>query len=255
MKRKTWYRLHKWIAVGSGVALLVWCASGIAIVLPHILPSISVLPSPQAVGPTPDYSSADISPASATEALRAAGRTEGVRDILLRKIGERVAYEVRFEGDTRALVDAQSGAVFTIDSTMAVELARMDSGSTAEVSGFRYVESPYNKYPFGEFPAYTVEFADAPALALSVAINTGEVMRSGTVSRARVFIENTHSFRQLDRFAPSSVTYWILVIFTVLTAIAALIGFWIAIPRSWLPVALGGVKAREKDTEQPLETS
>lgn len=244
MKRRQWYRLHKWIAVGSGLALLAWCVSGLAMLLPHIAPSISELPNPQEVGPQADYATVTVSPAQAAQALASGGATSPVYTAFLRRIGDRVAYEMRMEDETRGLVDARTGEPFVIDSAMAVSLARFETGSTAEVIGFARIESPNANYPYGDLPAFTVEFADAPGIALTAAIGTGEVMRSGTVSRTRLFIENVHTFRQLNRFLPGVVTYWILVIFTILTTIAAVIGFWIALPKTWLPVVLGGASRR-----------
>lgn len=218
-------------------------------VLPHVAPSISALPAPQEVGPQPDYATVTVSPAQAAQALAANGATSPVYTAFLRRIGDRIAYEMRMEDESRGLVDARTGEPFVIDSAMAVALARFETGSTAEVAGFARIESPNAKYPYGDLPAFTVEFADAPGISLTAAIGTGEVMRSAPASRIRVFIENMHTFRQLDRFLPGSVTYWTLVIFTMLTTIAAMIGFWIALPKTWLPVVLGGAARRSSPVD------
>lgn len=222
-------------------------------VLPHVAPSISALPAPQEVGPTPDYTTVTVSPAEAAQALAASGATSGVHTTYLRTVGDRVAYEMRMNDGTRSLVDARSGQPFTIDSAAAVALARFESGSTAAVSMFDRIDAPNARYPYGDLPAYTVEFSDAPGQAYTAAIGTGEVMRSAPASRLRVFIENMHTFRQLDRFMPGSLTYWTLVIFTLLTGIAAMLGFWIALPKTWLPMALGGVGRRAKAADKDAD--
>lgn len=219
-------------------------------VLPHVAPSVSGLPSPQEVGPQPDYTTVVVSPAQAAQALADAGSDSPVYTAFLRRIGDRIAYEMRMEDESRALVDARTGQPFVIDSAAAVALARLESGSSADVIGFALTESPNAKSPYGDLPGYTIEFADAPKLSFTASIGTGQVMRSAPTSRIRVFIENMHTFRQLGRFMPDGATYWTLVLFTVFVTIAAVIGFWIAIPRTWLPVMLGGAR-RESPVPDP----
>jgi len=183
-----------------------------------------------------------VSPAEATQALIASGATSPVYNAFLIRVGSRVAYDLRMEDGNRGLIDARTGQRFIIDSAAAVDLARLAQGFTGEVVGFVRVSEPNATYPYGEFPAYTIEFDDDPQISLTTAIANGQVMRSSQTSRIRSFIGSLHTFKQLGRFISSAGAHWTLVIFTVLTATGALIGFWIALPKTWLPVSLGGVR-------------
>ena len=235
MKRRLWYKLHKWIAVSSGAVLLVWCASGVVMMLPNLFSSVSPLIGPLDVGETADYSQLGVSPRQALEALDEPVERLGVQYMTLVKVGDRIAYDVKFWDDSHALVDAGSGEPFMVDSTLAVSLARIRSGSGAEVAQFERIESNTANYPFGSVPAYSLAFADDPSVVLSVSIKTGAVDRMGTAGRIRGMIERTHTLTPLVGILGAGLVHWLIVAFGGLVAVATVLGFWIALPRSWWP--------------------
>jgi len=235
MTRKQWYRLHKWLAVGSGIVLLMWCGTGVVMVIHHLSPRISGLPTSQSVGAFEPIDSLLVSPARAASiaADPLDGRAPTQMD--LRPLGTRVVYRLRSPGGNTAMVDARSGSLVRVDSALAVALVRQRYDLGGDVTSFRTIRSNDSRYPFGTLPGLQMRLADGGRATFTVGVSSGEVFRSSPTSRLRTFMGAAHSFGQLRPLIGEAGTYWSLTLIGTLTILAGLTGFWIAWPRTWWP--------------------
>lgn len=234
MKIKQWYRIHKWLAVGTGLLLLLWLGTGLVMIAHHLVPGISGLPQPVPAGQLASAPTLTVSPAEAA-AVAAGQLGDGtLRAIDLRPLGSRTVYRLEGTG-TSALVDAQSGALVQVDSAMALELIRARYGVDSDVASFRRLESTNSSYPRGAVPALQFHFESTGATAFTVGESTGEIFRVSRSARFRIFMGAAHTLGQTRVILGRTGSEWFLAITSVLTAFAALTGFWIAWPKTWWP--------------------
>src|SRR5262245_27265704 len=110
------HRVHRWIAIPTGVFIVGWIVTGVVSVVPPPAPP----PRPaQAL----DITQVVVTPMEAALALAGPGIASDVRSMRLVWLGDLLAYEIAAEGRGPRLVDARSGRPITVDAGVARSIA------------------------------------------------------------------------------------------------------------------------------------
>ena len=121
-KPKTWYWLHKWTSIFTGVALVMWLITGLVINWDRLFP-----PAETALPAVPVYASLEMSPAAAIDRLEElTGQSVEVQSVNLRRLPEMVVYEISRRDGPTALLDAQTGQLVEITPELATAIALTD---------------------------------------------------------------------------------------------------------------------------------
>ena len=221
MSRKSYYRLHKWIAICAGVFLLSWIVSGIVMILPNV-----------ASGRRPaaplDYREAVISPAQAAAAL-----DQPAVAMTLERMGDLIVYRIQARRGFH-LVDARSGRRIVITPKMAETLVRSEYPVSAREMAVERLDRRRGGYG-GTLPAYRLTDATS-ASQYFVAIQDGSVHKVTRPSRARSAIASLHTFSFFNWFEENPKVRRIALFGAALGALAAaLTGYFLALPKRLQP--------------------
>lgn len=223
------YRAHRWLAVGGGVFLLIWLSTGIVMVMPPIFSTV-----PRERGPEPiDLRQVTLSPAEAVETLRrerdARPRANGV---VLKQVGDVVAYEFDLAGQGTYLVDARSGRLLTITPDLADRIARARYPSDSPVVQVDHLTEHSFDYPFGALPAYRIVRGNDGARVYYVAERTGAVLAADRWARFQAVMDALHTFEPLKLIVrgPDVASHALILASTLGIAVAAT-GYALALPR------------------------
>lgn len=233
---KTWYKWHKWLSIFTGLALLMWLLTGMVMSWGRLFPDTV------AVQAKPDFTTATLSPADAIAALdQALGQPQTVRSVALRMIVGQVAYDIQTGDGAFHLVNATTGNVFAITPELAQQIAQADF-PTAQVVDVERIDQNSRTYPFGPIPVYRVIFDDWRGTYDYVSIQpdpawdakTGDVRHTTRWSRLGEILGAMHTFWVLKIVVNNGTvitsTLWLAALVTLL---AALIGYYLALPRRW----------------------
>jgi len=225
MSRKSWYRIHKWIAIVLGVFLLGWTVSGIVMVLPPFWFGLTEVNAEQPIS----YRDAVLSPAEAITSLeQALGEPVQVKSFGLLKLHGRLVYQISIPGDLR-LVDSQTGELVELDANLAGQIVR---DSLPEKNGDDRVDlvtSHSAIYPFGPLPVYRVTFPD-DADSYYVNVWNGRVSRSNAMTRLRRAIVSVHTFEPIRLLVHrEALQNGALILFSLVGIATALTGYYLAI--------------------------
>lgn len=235
-KVRTWYKVHKWVSIFTGLALLMWLVTSITMTWEQVIIHESTMEESQL-----DFRSLQIAPADAVSLLEAQlGHTIAVRSLVMRQILGTIAYEIGTEDNESYLIHAVSGKQFAITPERAEQIARAEFLTTAQVTHIERLDFNSIDYPFGPVPVYRVVFDDWQATYSHVSIaphtrwgaGTGDVYRTDRWGRIRELLGALHTFDVLrvvtDKGRLITLLLWVAAL---LTLFAALVGYYLALPR------------------------
>lgn len=159
------YRLHRWLALVATIQLALWTATGLFFAVVPIERVRGEDTTSQAEPRPLDWSRVGPFPPAALP---------GATEVELRSSGDRPVWIAR-AGRRRVRVDAQTGAVASVDREEAVRAARADQrGAPAARSVTRHAEAPL-EYRGKPLPAWQVELDDERGTRVYVDAITGVV--------------------------------------------------------------------------------
>ncbi|MCP4358091.1 MAG: hypothetical protein GY796_08775 [Chloroflexi bacterium] len=231
-KIRTWYKLHKWISIATGVLIILWLISGIIMVSPTFAPGLIqgllvANPSP------PDYAQTSMSPAEAVARLEEAlERPLTVSNVLLRSTGETLSYQILLTNGDSHLIDTVTGTELVINEKVARQIAQDAYKTDAPIVSAAYLEHYNVGYLFGPLPVYRFVFDDGRATYIHVSIPDGQTLTNDRQARLLALFESFHNFAILRLFRITQEKLITLLLWTSLlvTLAAALIGYYLALP-------------------------
>jgi uncharacterized iron-regulated membrane protein len=251
---RTWYKIHKWTAIVTGLALVMWLVTGLAMNWERLFPY------PQHTPAIIDIQAATLSPAEAVARLdQALGESPEIAWVTVRPLLNKVVYEIETGQGHIYLIDAAGGELFEITPELAGQLAVAAMPNPAPIGGVDRVDRNTIAYFFGPVPAYRVTFADSAGTRAYVAIapnpiwnaRTGEVHFDTRWSRARGLLESMHTFVSLrvitDKGRVITLLLWLA---TLATLFMALVGFYLALPQRWQFLATQKQPARRRNRQK-----
>ena len=188
------YRVHKRFAVSVGIFIILWCISGIAMILP--LPQFEA--DEKKTQLVVNYAAARLSPADVVATLgKDLQKSIQVRSVSMLQIRDSLAYRIVLRTGESHLINTGSGKVFLIDAKLAEQIARDEFPTRAQVREIVQLVQHQPDYPRGPIPVYRVLFDDSLATTSFVAIQDGSVRRNNRWTRLRDRIVDIHTFRNV----------------------------------------------------------
>jgi len=230
-KPKTWYWLHKWTSIFTGVALVMWLITGLVINWDRLFP-----PAETALPAVPVYASLEMSPAAAIDRLEElTGQSVEVQSVNLRRLPEMVVYEISRRDGPTALLDAQTGQLVEITSELAETIALADRPQAGAVQAVDQLAYNDQGYVYGPLPVYRVVLADGKDTYVHVTADTGEISQvNDRWSRGRYYLRTLHNFQAVKLFSNrQAVITSLLWGTTIATLVTVVLGYYLALPRKW----------------------
>lgn len=231
-------KVHKWIGICLGILLFTWLVSGMAMILPMRL---LVPPGFNAVA---DIGTVPLAPATA--AAMAPGDSAAPRTVRLVGVGGRPFYQVSVKGQGSALLDATTGALFTVTPQVAESLARLAIGARdARVASVEELREHRLDYSSGPLPAYRIAFDDARGSRAYVSPRDGSVRADSRGWRIRTGLARLHTFEPIEFLSDSKdLRDAALHTTSVIGLCLVFTGYYLALPGRW---------RRRQDRRQPSE--
>jgi hypothetical protein len=182
--------VHRWLGLTAGLMVLVWYLTGLGL---HWRPMPSVL-SPEEVSRTQGESfSLTLASKSFADVLQ--GRT-GVREVLLRRAGSRLVYDVRRMDGTVEILDAQNGrSLLPVNEALARDIAQtLVPRST--IHSAVLMRGPDAYYTNRRQLAYRVTFDDIGETRVYVGTATASVAARASIQHRlyQHFVNHPHYF-------------------------------------------------------------
>ena len=227
MTRAQYRAVHKWIFIFMGAFILMWCLSGVLMVLP-----------PQWFGessrfsrPAVDYRNVTLSPADAIRRLEQhTGSEPDTRSINLMQIHYRLLYQIQTRHNQTHYIDGLTGEHFEFTPALAEDITRsIFAIKSPLIESTRLTEHDMS-YPLGELPVYCVRFENNGA-SFFVKEKDGRVSRSTAAAKLRNIIMTLHVLEPVEHFTHSAkLRKNILVLTGTLTLLGAIIGYILTLP-------------------------
>jgi hypothetical protein len=214
MTLRSLHRIHRWIAIPTGVFIAGWIITGVVGMVPA--------PAPRpGRAQTLDLAQIAVTPAEAVRALTGAGVASAVRSIRLHPLGDVLAYEIAVEGRGPQLVDARSGRPITVDAGLArsIAAARAPAGAQVVRTDLLSRRRQDLTYLWGSLPAHRVTFDDSWATVVYVGAEDGSVRSTTRWSRAMGAVAAFHTFDPLDLVVREPAIRKAILIAIALTAL------------------------------------
>jgi len=220
MKLQSVHRVHRWIAIPTGVFIMGWIITGVLAMAPQPGPP----PSPVQ---TLDLAQIAVTPAEAARALALAGVAPAVTSIRLYRLGDSLAYEIAVAGRGLQLVDARSGRPITVDAGLARHIAAAQAPAGAQIVRTDLLSRVRHDlmYHGGTLPAHRVAFNDPWATVVYVGIDDVSVRSTTRWSRAIGTVFTLHTFSPLDLVVRPSIRKAILIVVALTALVTALSGY------------------------------
>jgi hypothetical protein len=207
MDMKLVYRIHKWLAVVVAAATLGWFVSGALMVVPERWLTLSpnaVRPNAEARPGAPTFDQASVPPSDAIAKLSDhLGHPVRVTAINLRRLPDRVAYQVLTAGHGDYFVDARDGTIFSVTESLAKQIVARALGTTADLGPVTVQTEPTLTYA-GPLPAYRIPVADGKSTVFFVELATAQAHLTDPLSRAAGLVMGLHGLWLLRRVFPGS---------------------------------------------------
>lgn len=228
MTRGQYRTIHKWIFIFMGALILIWCVSGILMVVPAYwfgAHTINILP-------TVDYRQFTLSPAEAAARLEQhTGTRLNVRHIQLQQIHDHLLYQIKAEGHETGYIDGLTGEYFEFTPELAEQIIRTAFEIDAPLAESTLQTQHDASYPYGQLPVYRIHFTHEPGARYFVNESNAMVSRSTTLSGLRNIIVSLHTFEPVKSFTKSpQLSNILLVLTSALTMLGAIIGYILATP-------------------------
>lgn len=227
MTRGQYRALHKWIFIFMGAFILMWCASGILMVLPQHWFGESIEYSRPAV----EYRNVTLSPADAIRQLEQhTGSEADVISVSLLQIHYRLLYRIQTGDWKYHYIDSLTGENFEFTPALAEDITRSIFTINSPAIESTRLTAHDMSYPLGELPVYRVRFEDNGA-SFFVKEQDGRVTRSTIPAILRNLVMTLHVLEPVEHFTHS---VWlrknILVLTGALTLLGAVIGYILTLP-------------------------
>ncbi len=235
LKIKTWYKVHKWISIVTGLVIAMWLVTGIVLTSPDPFPQ--VLPHYAGSPAMPDFRTVEMSPAEAVGRLAGIlGQTPSVSAVKLTQVWDlALVYHITLTDGQIYLIDAATGNQFEMTPDMAAAIAKADYATGSLVARVERLEQHDLGYMDGPLPAYRVVFDERKATYTHIAVYSGELQRTNIMHRAILIISGLHTLETFIVFFHNkdmliNLLVWLATIFSL---IAAVVGYYLALPRRW----------------------
>lgn len=217
-------KLHRWIAYGLGVLVVLWVVTGVIMMFPPP-PTIRTVG-----GPTIDPSAAVRSPSEALQALPETARP--VRSVGLIDLDGRLVYDFVARGGAHILVDASTATRVMLSDSLAASLLRARISDSSVAINVRQITEYDQNYRFGVLPAFRAQLNDAAHTIVHVAAD-GSITSTSSRSRMRAVMAALHEFQLPGAVIPNRARKLLLLGASALTIILALTGYILALPARW----------------------
>lgn len=234
MTRGQYRMLHKWIFIFMGAFILMWCISGILMMLPQDWFGEANTYSRPAI----DFRKVTLSPAAAIERVATqSGGTLQATQAELTQIHDTPVYRVSGADGESRVIDAVTGEPFVFTAALAEAIPRSVFSITAPMTEQTRLTEHDGAYRFGQLPAYRLRFEDAPEADFYVVESDGRVIRMTAIARVRNFIMTLHALDPVGRLTHSDNLRKLMLVSTALvTILGAIVGYILTLP--------GGAKGR-----------
>jgi hypothetical protein len=224
MDTRLLYKVHKWLAVFVGLLTLSWFVSGAVMAFPpswrSLTPGLRTDIGVESRLPgAPEFNDASITPSVAIATVQSKVSTPvRVTSVALRRLPGRLAYDIETDRHGRHLVDAITGAAFTIDEAYARQILRRFLGENVAL-GAATLERWSIRIPIENGTGATAEVSKA----------TGETTVTDPLNRAIRLITRMHEMGFLLAVIPDYVLQTVFLVMgaagTVMT-LAGLLILW-----------------------------
>jgi uncharacterized iron-regulated membrane protein len=236
LKLKTWYSLHKWLSIITGVAIIVWLITGLVITLPDINLVTIEYPEATRITAATVFEEISLSPAAAIAKLdEILGQPAVVNAVDITPVGDRLAYQLALEDGSMHLIDVETGQPITVDPELATAIAQEAFPAGADVAQVEYLEHHDSGYMYGAVPAYRMVLDDAAQTYVHVPAAGGEISANNRTTRLIEIFSAAHTLAIFEVLLPVGDSFVIGMIWlsSLVTLVAALIGYYMALPRRW----------------------
>jgi hypothetical protein len=219
MKLRSLHRIHRWIAVWTGVFIAGWIITGVVPMLPGSAPRPR---PPQAL----DLAEVAVTPSEAAGVLAGAGAALAVTSLRLTQLGDVLAYEIAVAG-RRQFVDARTGRPITVDAGLARTIATAQAPAGAQVVRMDLVSRRREDlmYMWGTLPAHRLTFDDPWVTVVYVGVD-GFVRSTTRWSRVMDIVSSFHTFNPLDLVVGDpAIRKGILIAVSLVALLTALTGY------------------------------
>ena len=193
MTLRSLHRIHRWIAIVTGVFIVGWILTGVVRILPR--------PVPWMRPPTVlDVARVGVTPAEAARALAGTAAVPAITSLRLSQLGNVLAYEIVFFGQRPQFVDARTGRPVTIDAALARSIATTRAPAGARVVQMDLLSRRREDllHAWGSLPAHRVIFDDRWSTVVYVGAEDGTVFSTTRWARVMDTIGAFHTFDPLD---------------------------------------------------------
>ena len=242
LKLKTWYKLHKWLSIFTGLAIIMWLSTGIVITAPGLIPDVYKPSYPEgAITYSLNYEAITLSPADAIKALEAElGQQVIVKTVNLIQVKRTPAYQIILQDRASHLINAESAKIFTITLELAQDLSRDIVKDSIPILDTALLETHDFSYITGPIPAYRIIFDDPQDTYVHISYDTGQAIWNTRSERRNYLFEALHTFEIFSVLLKDETLVAALLWLSIaLTILAALMGYYLALPRRVHTVARG----------------
>lgn len=211
-----------------GVFILIWCISGILM----IMPSDWFGGSARLSRPDIDYRNVMLSPAEAISRLEAhTGVAENIKNIQLQQIHHHLVYQIRTMGSGVHRIDGVTGDYFEYTAELAEDMARNAFKINAPLIESTRLTEHDSTFPFGQLPAYRMRFDNEPDVNYFVIENNARIRRSTNTSLIAGIIMSLHTLEPVEHITNSRMVRDTFLYLTGgLTLLGAIIGYIMTLP-------------------------
>lgn len=216
-------QLHKWIALIIGIQIVLWLSGGFVMsffAIEKVKGEHNVArPAPQVIG--------DVGDVLAVDQLLATAGIEGVKEVRLNFILDRLVYVVSGASRTTGIFDARTGDKLNpIDEAFATAIARADFSGEDEIKSVELLQKNTTEYR-GPVPVWQVLFDDPEHTALYMSPDQARIVaRVNRTWRIYDFFWMLHimDYDEREDFNhPLLVTASVLALFVGLSGIGLLL--------------------------------
>ena len=221
------FKTHKWLAVGTLLAVVFWFISGVVIVTPDRFFGSRRFSEKAQTG-EPELRDAKIGIAQAVAVVdEAAGSPQKIARIELRKLGGRLAYELETAKREPILVDAMDGSRIVIDEEFAKQLVRRFAGQDARILQVTMIREHGNRYNWGPLPVWHVSLDDSRNTSFFVDVQRGRVSSNDWYGRIRQWLVGFHTFAFMESWFPGKAAQVTMWVFSFAGTVMIFFGCWI----------------------------
>ena len=235
VRRKTWFAVHRWIALVVSLQLLAWSVGGFVF---SVLDIEDVRGETDAVRELPELpiDRIHVSLRNAIQSSETSNCAKDVTRVIIAVRQGRPVYRLRSDQGLECVIDATTGEVLgPISSDDASKVALADFAHEANVGSVTLIETnPPNEYRGGELPAYQVVLDHPREPHIYVSAMTGDVTkRRNKLWRTFDFFWMLHIMDYRERESFNHVLLTGMSLLAILTSLSGLLLWWWRVPRLW----------------------